>query len=48
MERDSIDNTDEKKRPVGAAFGDFNVAAVVDGEEDVRGFGEVGQCIAER
>ena len=32
---------------MGAAFGDFGVAAVVDGEEDVGGFGEVGEGVFE-
>lgn len=47
MERDTINDADEEKRPVCAAFGDLDVAAVVDWEEDVRSFGEVRQCVAE-
>lgn len=47
MEGDSINDTDEEKRPMGAAFRDFDVAAVVDGEEDVRGSGKLRQCVAE-
>lgn len=47
MEGDTINDTDKEKRPVGAAFSDFDVAAVVDWEEDVRGLGKVRQCVAE-
>ena len=47
MEGDAVDDGDEEQGPVGAAFGDFGVAAVVDGEEDVGCFGEVGQGVFE-
>lgn len=43
MEGYAVDDADEEERPVGAAFGDLDVAAVVDGEEDVGCAGEVGE-----
>lgn len=36
VEGDAVDDGDEEKRPVGSAFGYVGVAAVIDGEEDVR------------
>lgn len=47
VESDAVDDGDEEKRPVGAAFGDGGVTAVVEGEEYVGGFGEVGEGFAE-
>lgn len=47
MEGDAVEETDEQERPVGAAFGEFDVGAVVDGEEDVRGVGEVWEGVFE-
>ena len=35
MEGDAVKDGDEEERPVRAAFGDGDVFAVVDGEEDV-------------
>lgn len=42
MEGDAVEDGDEEERPVGAAFGEVDVLAVVDGEEDVGGAAEVG------
>lgn len=43
MEGHAIDDGDEEERPVRAAFGEVDVLAVVDGEEDVGGAAEVGE-----
>ena len=47
MESDAVNDADEEERPVGAAFCDFDVAAVVDGEEDVRCLSEVWEGVFE-
>lgn len=41
MECDTVDEADQEERPVGATFGDLDIAAVVDGQEDVRCFAKV-------
>ena len=43
VEGDAVDDADEEEGPVRATLGDLDVAAVVDGEEDVRCAGEVGE-----
>lgn len=43
MEGDAVDDGHEEEGPVGAAFGDRNVAGIVYREEDVGGLGEVGE-----
>lgn len=45
VEGDTIDDTNEEERPVRTAFGHFDVAAVVDGEEDVGGFCKVWEGV---
>lgn len=47
VERDPVDDGDQQQGPVRAAFSFEDVAAVVDGEEDVRRAGEVGQGVAD-
>ncbi len=47
VESNPIDDADKEQRPVGAAFSLVGVAAIIDGEEDVRCFGEIGKCILE-
>ena len=47
MERNTIDNANEKKRPVRAAFGYFDVAAVVNGEEDMSCTREIWESVFE-
>ena len=41
VESNAVNDRDEKERPVGAAFGNGRVAAIVEGEEDVGRLGEV-------
>ena len=41
MKGHAIDDGDEEERPVGAAFGEVDVLAVVDGEEDMGGAAEI-------
>jgi hypothetical protein len=43
VERNPVDDRDEEERPMRAAFGTLRFVAVVDREEDVRRFGEVGE-----
>lgn len=47
MEGDAVDEADEQEGPVGAAFGELDVVAVVDGEEDVRCGCEVWEGVFE-
>lgn len=47
MEGDGVGDGDEQEGPVGAAFGEGGVAAVVDGEEDVGCAGEVREGVFE-
>ena len=47
VEGDAVDDGDEEEGPVGAAFGFDDGAAVVDWEEDVGCFGEVGEGFEE-
>lgn len=46
MKGESINDTDEEKRPVGATFSDFDVSAVVDWEKYMCCFGKVRQRVA--
>lgn len=48
VEGDAIDAGHEQERPMGSALGHGRVLAVVDGEEDVCGFLEIGQSTLER
>lgn len=48
MKGDAVDDGNEQERPVGAAFGLVDIAAVVDGEENVARLCEVRECFAER
>jgi len=43
----AVNETNEEKCPVAAAFSDFYRSAVVDGEEDMSCEGEVGESIFE-
>lgn len=47
MEGHAVNEANEEKSPVAAAFSDFNRSAVVDGEEDMGCEGEVGESIFE-
>ena len=43
MKGHAVDDGDEEEGPVRAAFGEVDILAVVDGEEDVGGPAEVGE-----
>ena len=45
MESNPIDDADKEQRPVGTAFSLVGIAAIIYGEEDMRRFGEIGECI---
>lgn len=47
VEGEAVEEADEEEGPVGAAFGELDVGAVVDGEEDVGCGGEVGEGVFE-
>jgi len=47
VEGHAVNHRDEEERPVAAAFGDGDVACVVDGEEDVGCAAEVGEGVFE-
>ena len=48
VEGDAVEDRDEQQRPVGPALRELDVAVVVDGQEDMRGVGEVRQRGDER
>ena len=47
MECYVVNDADDEEGPVRAGVDDVGVEAVVDGEEDMRGVGEVGEGAAE-
>ena len=47
VEGEAVEEADEEEGPVGAAFGEVGVGAVVDGEEDVGCRCEVGEGVFE-
>ena len=46
VESDAVDDRDQQKGPMGTAFCLADVAAIIDGEENVGGSAEVWECFA--